>query len=129
MLQFPTDLKYVKEASKKVLDLLGDLDLDESTLFDIKLCFEEAFINAIKHGNKYDSDLTVEFDVVIKENELEIIVCDHGEGFDFSFCEDPTEEKHLKRTHGRGLYLIQRLMNKVFYNKTKKRLHMIKRIR
>ena len=128
MMRFPTDVQKVKEASEKVLGLLDGLHLDEPVLFDIKLCFEEAFINAIKHGNKYDTSLAVEVDVSIRPDAFEIMVYDQGSGFDFDYCDDPTQEKNLKRTHGRGIFLIRKLMDKVFYDKKYHCLHMIKKL-
>ena len=129
MLRFPTDLKYVKEASKKVLDFLSDIKVDESSLFDIKLCFEEAFINAVKYGNKFNEQLTIDVDIIKKPDTIEIVVCDQGEGFDFKHCEDPTKKGNITKTHGRGIFLIKNLMDQIQYKRNGSCLHMIKKIK
>ena len=128
--QFPTDLKYAKEASKKVLEALQDLNLKETVSFDIKLCLEEAFINAAKHGNQLDSHLTIDIDVVKRPEEIEIIVCDQGKGVDLENLDDPTANEHLTKTHGRGVFLIKKLMDEVRYVRDKGNcLHMIKKLK
>ena len=126
---FPADLKFLQEASEKVLGDLSDMELDESTLFDFRLCFEEAFINAVKHGNKHDADLPLEIDVIKKDDSIEIVLTDQGNGFDIEKCEDPTTEENIKKTSGRGVFLIKQLMDEVSYEKSKKCLHMIKKIK
>ena len=127
--KFPGDLKYVKEASKKILDFLSDLSLDSSILFDIKLCFEEAFINAIKYGNKGDSRLSVDVEVFKHNDNVELVVRDHGEGFDFARAADPRRAGNLTKTSGRGVFLIKNLMDKVIYESNGSCLRMIKRIK
>ena len=129
MFKFPADLKYVKYASKKVLDSLSDLKLEASILFDIKLCFEEAFINAIKYGSGNDPRLTVDVEVVRKQDNIEVVVRDQGKGFDYKNCKDPTKEENLAKTSGRGVFLIKSLMDRVIYENNGSCLRMIKRIK
>jgi len=127
-LKFPSDLKLVKEASKKVLDLLSDLKLDSSALFDIRLCFEEAFINAVKYGNKHNMSLTVDVEVIKGNDMVELVVSDQGKGFDYKSQDDPTEQGNLAKTRGRGIFLIKNLMNEVTYENNGSSLRMKKRI-
>ena len=49
-LSIPSELKYIKEVSSKILNALKPYKLDNSKIFDIKLCAEEAIRNAIDHG-------------------------------------------------------------------------------
>ncbi len=129
MFKFPGDLKYVKEASQKVLDSLSDLRLDSSVLFDIKLSFEEAFINAIRYGNKNDTRLTVDVEVVKKKDNVELVVRDQGQGFDYEHTQDPTTKENLSKPGGRGVFLIKNLMDKVIFENNGSCLRMIKKIR
>lgn len=131
MFKFPSDLGCVKEASKEVLASLEDLKLNASVLFDIRLCFEEAFINAVKYGNQFDKRLTVDVDIVKKENYFEIAVYDRGKGFDLDSVQNPTQDVNLMKLSGRGLFLIKTLMDQVTYEKGKtcNCLRMVKKIR
>lgn len=127
--KFPTDLNKVKEASQQVLDELDDLKLDESEIYDVRLCFEEAFINAVKYGNKFNENLPVEVDVVKSDDHFEISVRDYGEGFDLDEAKDPTQEENLTKASGRGLFLMKKLMDHVVYEEAEKCLRMKKNIK
>ena len=126
--QFPSFSNHVKKASQEVLDSLKDIRMDESILFDIRLCFEEAFINAAKHGNKNDPRLIIRVDVIKSERWIEIVICDCGKGFGLEECQDPTREENLTKLSGRGIYLIKQLMDEVKFEKNSGCLHMKKNI-
>lgn len=126
---FPSDLTCVKEASRKILDYAGDLRLDESALFDIRLCFEEALINAIKYGNRGDKKLSVDVDVIKKKDSIEIVVRDQGKGFDYENCDDPTREDNVLKPRGRGIFIIQKLMDEVRFENNGSCIRMMKKIK
>ena len=50
---------------------------------------------------------------VAARGEVLITVRDEGEGFDSRAVPDPTDETNLLLTHGRGLLLMQTLMDEV----------------
>ena len=125
---FPSELKHLKNASQKVLDFLRNLKLPEAILFDIRLSFEEAFINAVKYGSRDDSRLSVDIEVVKKDSEVEVVVSDQGKGFDFEHSLDPTTEENRDKLNGRGVFLIKNLMDKVIFEKNGSCLRMIKKI-
>lgn len=127
-LRFPSDLKCVKEASGRILALLKGLELNSSTLFDIRLCFEEAMINAICYGNKENPELTVDVEVDKKDDRIEIVIKDQGKGFDYANCQDPTTEENLIKPRGRGIFIIRKLMDQVFFEHKGSCLRMVKKI-
>ena len=127
--QVASDLANVQKTSQDVLTFLAPLPLGDAALFDIRLCLEEALINAMKYGNALQKDLPVELDVEIDVAEVRITVKDQGPGFDVSKIEDCTEEKNLYRNRGRGVYLIHQLMDRVRYNEKGNSLLMVKKIR
>lgn len=111
-----------------MLTFLKPLPLGEAALFDIRLCLEEALINAMKYGNRLEKDVPVELDVEGGADEVRITVKDQGTGFDVSKVADCTEEKNLYRNCGRGVYLIHQLMDEVRYNDKGNTLLMVKKI-
>ncbi len=127
--RFPSDLTRVRQVSHEVLDRLKDLHLNSSVLFDIRLCFEEAFINAVKYGNKKNPNLTVDVDIKTDKDVVEIIVRDYGEGFDSSRYADPSKDKNLAKPGGKGVYLIKKLMDEAVYKDGGRCLHMKKFIK
>ena len=100
--QVISDLANVQKTSEQVLSFLKPLSLSEAAVFDIRLCLEEALINAMKYGNALRQDLEVELEVEGSPEEVRITVQDQGPGFDVKQLEDCTQEKNLFRNHGRG---------------------------
>ena len=129
MFTFPADVSRVKEASAQILSRLRPLSLTESMLFDVKLCFEEALINAIKYGSRHDRSLTVNVEVFTHDDRIEIAVYDHGTGFDLHGCADPTRAENIAKTGGRGVFLIKHLMDEVSYDSNGHCLRMVKKIK
>ena len=127
--QVPSLLSEVQKTSDKVLFFLKPLTLSETFLFDVRLCLEEALINAIKYGNQLKKDLNVRLKVEYSSEEIRIAIEDQGEGFDPKRLKDCTQEDNLLKGSGRGVYLIHRLMDKVAYNARGNRLLMVKSLK
>ena len=126
--QVPSALSEVQDASGRVLSFLKPLALSESFLFDIRLCLEEALINAMKYGHKLQKELKVRIGVEYNDREVRISVEDQGEGFDPQKLVRCTEEANVLKNHGRGIYLIHQLMDRVCYNEKANAILMVKRL-
>ena len=124
--QVPSVLAEVQKDSEKVLSFLKPLALSEACLFDIRLCLEEALINAMKYGNKLNEKLAVRLEVEYDDEEIRIRVEDQGEGFEPQKLVRCTEGDNLLKNSGRGVYLIHQLMDKVLYNPKGNSLLMVK---
>ncbi len=124
----PSDLSLVTKTSAKVFSFLKPLSLDEATAFDVRLCFEEGLINAIKYGNKLQKNLTAKVVVTYDENDLKIEIEDRGEGFDPKKLTDCTSEGILE-ARGRGVYLMHKFMDKVEYNAKGNRVLLVKHLK
>ncbi|MBF0511571.1 MAG: ATP-binding protein [Candidatus Omnitrophica bacterium] len=122
----PSQLHFVPGFMARVIETLGVLELDEDTVFDLKLCLDEAIVNAIRHGNKENSELCVH--VLVKQDKQDLIleVTDKGHGFDFSRIPDPTTEENIGKLHGRGVYLIQNAMDSVKFLNGGRTIRMVK---
>lgn len=116
----------INELIQKILKSLQSININKTTLFDIRLCLEEAFVNALKHGNKNNAGLPVNIEYSISEEEFKISIKDSGAGFNYRKIPDPTVNKNLLKTKGRGVYLIRYLMDEVSYNKTGNKITMVK---
>ena len=102
--------------------------ISEDVLFDIRLCVEEALRNALLHGNKMCEDLQIEVSYKTENNELVIVVADEGKGFDVESLPDPTKGDNLYKSHGRGVFIMQKFMDSVEYNEKGNRVVMRKKI-
>src|SRR3989338_10622276 len=124
ILKIPSDIKYLKKVSSKILESLETYKIDESGIFDIRLCVEEAVINAVVHGNRRDKRKSVKIAYWIKDGLLNIEVEDKGSGFDYKPMPDPTVNDNIMKGSGRGLYLIKNIMDEVEYNKAGNKMRM-----
>jgi len=115
-LKIPSDVKYVREVSSGILKWLEPWKLDDSALFDIRLCVEEVVRNAIKHGNNDDKSLKVLVNYWLEGARLIIEVEDEGKGFDLGKVPDPTIEENIMKGSGRGIYIVRRLMDEMEFN-------------
>ncbi|OIO38753.1 MAG: hypothetical protein AUJ72_01935 [Candidatus Omnitrophica bacterium CG1_02_46_14] len=127
--QVSSALAEVQKASARVLQLLKPLTLSEACLFDIRLCLEEALINAMKYGNKLRKEIPVGLQIEYDEEEIRIRVEDQGEGFKLKILKSCTEDENVWKFGGRGIYLIHQLMDEVAYNEKGNSLLMVKRLR
>lgn len=96
-------------------------------VFAVKLALEEAIINAIKHGNKFDPKKTVTVEAKVTPRQVEIVIEDQGPGFDRKRVPDPTLDENLEKCSGRGILLIESYMDKVEYSNGGRRVRMIKK--
>lgn len=96
-------------------DTLERLGLDEDVRHWVDLATREAVANAIKHGNEGDCDKTVEVDLSVDGPDVVVRVADQGGGFDPGRVEDPLAPENLLRPTGRGLFYMERFMDRVDY--------------
>jgi CheY-like chemotaxis protein len=103
---------------------LGIVNPERSNLF---IALDEAFVNAVKHGNKYDHKKLVRITADLSAREARFTIEDEGEGFEVNKIPDPCDPANLFKTSGRGVLLIYNIMDEVSYNERGNRLTMVKR--
>ncbi len=113
-------LEYLMKRAEKV----GVINPDSSNLF---IALDEAFVNAVKHGNKFDANKTVRVTAEVSTKEARFTIEDEGEGFDVGSIPDPRNPENLFKTSGRGVLFIYNIMDEVRYNERGNRLEMIKK--
>jgi len=111
---------------KQILSKLKANKFTREDIFAVHLALEEAFLNAIKHGNKMDPRKEVKIDYSVALDKIEITVADQGDGFDPGSVPDPRRGENLYKTEGRGLFLIRSYMDVVEFNKSGNRVRMVK---
>jgi len=110
-----SDTQNIDGAVGRAIDLVEESGCCQD-VGDIRLALHEALMNAIIHGNHRDPEKYVRMCVAVDAGgELTITVEDSGSGFDPSRLPDPTAGENIYRDCGRGVYLIQRLMDEVEY--------------
>ncbi|HMK31896.1 MAG TPA: ATP-binding protein [Terriglobales bacterium] len=110
----PGDVEAVAPVRDRVLAFLSDHGcLTAGEEFDLRLVLQEALVNAVVHGCRQNSSLTVVCDVVRDPSGVSITVRDPGPGFDPRKLHDPTHGTGLVASAGRGIYIIRSLMDEV----------------
>lgn len=120
-----SDLEVVPDIIEKWLGRLEPLRLSEDVIFGLKLCLQEAVINAIKHGNRGNPSLNVHVIIKAHPDRLTIEVTDQGKGFDFNAVPDPTAPENIGKNHGRGIYLIRQTMKEVTFLNSGRTIRMV----
>jgi serine/threonine-protein kinase RsbW len=98
----------------------------EEDLFAVHLALEEAFVNAVKHGNKMNSAKEVKIDYSVALDRVEVTVTDEGDGFDPESVPDPRFGENLYKPEGRGLFLMRSYMDVVKFNECGNSVSMVK---
>ena len=94
---------------------------------EIETAMREALANAVTHGCREDPDKQVEFVVACDDNRgMLIVVRDPGKGFDPAEIPSPIVGKCLFEEHGRGIYLINQLMDEVRFEQGGTEIYMRK---
>ncbi len=111
---------------KKLLSELEAGNFGREDIFAVHLALEEAFINAVEHGNQMDPAKKIKIEYSVGRDRVEIFLTDEGDGFDPDAVPDPRCGENLYKTEGRGLLLIYSYMDTVEFNERGNHIHMVK---
>ena len=89
------------------------LQFGDSERMDISIAVTEAVNNAVEHGNRLIPDKLVTVRIEYSDKALSITVRDEGDGFCLEDVADPLAPENLTRPDGRGLLILESLMDSV----------------
>ena len=122
------DRKAVDPVVEQVMEAVRQMKCADGKEDAIELALQEALANAVVHGAKEDPTKIVECLVACDEQRgILIIVRDPGPGFDPQAIPSCTMGENLYSNHGRGIFLINQLMDEVKFHKNGTEIHMVKR--
>jgi serine/threonine-protein kinase RsbW len=125
---FLADRNAVDSVVRSVMNVVREMKCVPGNEDDIELALTEALANAVVHGAKSDPSKLIECDVACDEQQgILIVVRDPGEGFDPAKIANPCEGENLYSNHGRGIYLINQLMDEVQFHKNGTEIRMLKK--
>ena len=116
----------VSSICSRLLAEIREKNYSSEAIFAIHLALEEAILNAIEHGNQFDSAKKVDIYYQITDEKCDITVADEGPGFDPDSLPDPRTKENLYKPSGRGVLLIKSYMDIVEFNECGNTVHMIK---
>ena len=116
----------IVKVCEQILSKVEASGFDQDDIFAVHLALEEAFLNAVKHGNKMDPTKKVKIDYSVSLDKIEISLTDQGEGFSPTSVADPRFGDGLYKPGGRGLLLINSYMDVIKFNEQGNTLYMVR---
>ncbi|MFH1175918.1 MAG: ATP-binding protein [Acidobacteriota bacterium] len=112
------DVKAIAAAVEEIMAVVREMSCAAGKEFEIELALGEALANAVIHGCARDAGKTVQVCAACDpERGLLIVIRDPGAGFDPAQVPSPVVGERLYREGGRGIYLINQLMDEVRYER------------
>ena len=121
-----SDVYAIDKVCEQLLSQVRRKNYGSDAVFAIHLSLEEAILNAVKHGNKFDTSKKVVVDYSITDEKCDITITDEGKGFDPNTLPDPRAEENLYKPGGRGVLLIRSYMDVVEFNDIGNTVRMVK---
>ncbi len=110
----PAEVSAISPVVAWIMRFVGELDYVAGKEFEIEMALREALANAVLHGCKADPSKKIECSISgDPEQGITIVVRDPGNGFDPASLPSPTDDSNLHADHGRGILLINKLMDEV----------------
>src|ERR1700744_4792968 len=111
--RLPSELGFEKIAMSTAAGMAKLMGFSDDRLEDLKTAVAEACINAIEHGNKLDSSLSIGVVLSHTDDELEVKVIDDAVGFTQHPSHPDMDLKMLGQEdpRGMGMFLIQALVD------------------
>ena len=109
---FKCDLSEARVATRILRAFLAEQGLDESEQFNCELCLAEACNNAVQYATPAGAARPIAAEVICHASNVELRVIDHTAGFVLGTRANSITPD---REDGRGLFIIQSLMDDVRY--------------
>jgi serine/threonine-protein kinase RsbW len=127
-IQVPGRLDAITPAVERIMAEARGMECARGKEFEVETSVREALSNAIRHGCRNDETKVVEIVVACEPAKgMLVVVRDPGPGFDPAKVPSPTSSQNIFRHHGRGIYLINQLMDEVSFEGNGNEIRMKKR--
>lgn len=123
-LVLPSDYDSLERLVNESDAFMAAHSADEEFNHRVVLLTSEAATNAIEHGNRLEREKTIEVELQVYPDRVDVSVLDQGGGFDPGAAADPLHEENLLNDRGRGLFLIDALADEVRYELDGRRIRM-----
>lgn len=108
-----SQIENLRLVEKFVDEISEELKLSDEIYGNVLIATLEAVNNAIIHGNQNKAEMDVLIDTSRDDNGLHMIIKDQGKGFDFNNVPDPTAPENIEKINGRGIFLMEKLSDKL----------------
>ena len=127
-LSIPCDVDAIDSVVHRVMKTVGEMSCVAESHFEVEVALREALANAVVHGCRSDTAKLVQLCVACDESHgLLMVVRDPGRGFDPSTIKSPVQGQNIYSSHGRGIFLINQLMDEVRFERGGREIRMRKK--
>ena len=115
-MEMPAKPEAIAGVTDGVTQLLRRKGWPDDKAMEVELALQEALANAVRHGCGGDPTKRVQCYVTHDAaGQVVIVIRDPGTGFDAKAVPDPLAGENVFKPSGRGIYLINRLMDEVHF--------------
>jgi anti-sigma regulatory factor (Ser/Thr protein kinase) len=115
-MEMPANPEAISGVTDGVTQLLRRKGWPDDKAMEVELALQEALANAVRHGCGGDPTKRVQCYVTHDAaGQVVIVIRDPGTGFDAKAVPDPLSGDNVFKPSGRGIYLINRLMDEVHF--------------
>jgi serine/threonine-protein kinase RsbW len=127
-LTMPGEVKAVPPTVTRLMEAVREMACAKGKEFEIELALTEALANAVEHGCKGDAGKSVQVTAACDPTRgMLVVVRDPGTGFDPAAVPSPIVGERIYSEGGRGIFLINRLMDEIRYERGGTEIWMVKR--
>jgi serine/threonine-protein kinase RsbW len=109
--QLESTLDSVDRADQFALGMARKIGFSEDDQNSISMAVRECMVNAVAHGNNYNTRKQVYLKLEALPGCLVISIGDEGDGFNEEDVPDPLAQENLLKQSGRGLLLMRAFMD------------------
>ena len=126
--EIPGRVEAISPVVEEILAVTRRMGCSADKEFEVETALREALANAVRHGCGRDPEKKVQVCVACDDSRgMLIVVRDPGPGFDPGEIPDPVRGENLFSSGGRGIFLINSLMDQVSYAEGGTEIRMLKR--
>lgn len=115
--RMPSDVACIEQTVSLVArHCLAGTAPTERLRFRLQVAVAEALANAVMRGNQEEPGKSVLVDAELFPDRICVQITDEGVGFDPTQVPEPVRPEQIGETCGRGLFLIRKLVDEVYFN-------------
>jgi serine/threonine-protein kinase RsbW len=125
IINIASKIESLREVEKMVDEVSAECSMSSEMYGNVLIATMEAANNAILHGNKLDAEKDVNIQFSWDKEKLELVITDQGKGFNYKDVPDPTEPGNVEKVDGRGVFLMEKLSDKLTFKENGRKVSLI----
>ncbi|MEZ5053628.1 MAG: ATP-binding protein [Chitinophagales bacterium] len=114
-LKIQSRLENVAKVESLMDDIRTQFSIEEEQYGKLLLASVEAVTNAIEHGNHHNENKIVQIIACKNATTFRLCIIDEGDGFNPDLLPDPTAPENIEQPDGRGVFLMKKLADEIYF--------------